>query len=702
MTNKRKALLIIFISLFVLTNVRSIFPVEVKKIDIRRFEDFQEGELKGTSLDSKGRVFIGPVIAPIAGPASEYYLSLEIAPTGDLYVGTGHKASVYRVKPASPVTNAGGENKNPAEEIFTADTLDVYALLARANGDLFVGTSPEGKIYKITSPTSKERTQKEFFNPEDKFIWDLKEDKEGNIICATGNSGSIYRITPDGQGIKIFTAEDTHIISLYVTAGGSILAGSGDRGILYRIDNRKTKVLFDAPFEEIRGICEDKNGNIYFSATRGITKPEVTQSTSEPGVVKPKKDEKPEKTTERSVLYCLHTDGVAEVLWKTDTEYIYSILYDEKSDSILMGTGSSGRLYRVKKDGTYSIVSEGDSAQVYKIVSKGKNLYFITDNSPSIASIESAMSSKGNYYSDIFDLQGQARVGRIYWEAENTPQTEFSLYIRSGNSRIPDNTWSAWSAPYTDSENSSANISDCRYFQIKAQFNSKNGIDTPYLSSFKIYYLQSNLTPQVKRVEVIKPATLVTTTPASDKYRPIPPASVNKPSKYQIIAWQAEDPNMDKLRYTISIKKTNSSNWTTIKEDVTESEMDLDMELYQDGQYVVKIEADDSLSNPPGQVKAGVLISKPFLIDSTAPVTSNFSALGNHIKFTVQDQTSIISSVYYSYDGKLWFPVFPVDMIHDSKSETYDVELKNPGAKKIIFIKTLDEFNNCSVFQAEL
>ncbi len=63
-----------------------------------------------------------------------------------------------------------------------------------------------------------------------------------------------------------------------------------------------------------------------------------------------------------------------------------------------------------------------------------------------------------------------------------------------------------------------------------------------------------------------------------------------------------------------------------------------------------------------------------------------------------------MSGVFYSYDGELWFPVFPVDMIADSRSENYSFILKDmdAGKNKYIFIKVTDEFDNSKVFQKEL
>src|SRR4051794_7831675 len=43
------------------------------------------------------------------------------------------------------------------------------------------------------------RQLKPFTALEATHVWDLLEDKDGNLIAATGDEGKIYKISPDGQ-----------------------------------------------------------------------------------------------------------------------------------------------------------------------------------------------------------------------------------------------------------------------------------------------------------------------------------------------------------------------------------------------------------------------------------------------------------------------------------------------------------------------
>lgn len=705
-----------------------LFPVEVKKKETVDFEAFQKGKFSGTSLDSKGSLFLGPKIKTINGPGKEYYLGLATTDNGDIYVGTGHQGAVFKVglpapapsPPAGSSKASSTEAESPEDtvkEICRFDELDVYALLVKSNGDIFAGTSPDGKLYKIDKNQSKdkEKSVKEFFNPEEKYIWDIKEDKAGNIILATGNSGGIYRVSKDGGGDKIFSSEDTHIISLYITKADTILAGSGDQGILYEVDKTKARVLFDSPFEEIRGICQDKDGNIFFSATRDIKKQNVLDNAEvETFLDKKKKKEQEEEEIplEKSILYLLRPDGVVETVWSSRTEYIYSVCYDEKENNVLIGTGNSGRVYRVQKDGSYTIIYESDSAQVFKIEAINKGFTLITNNTAGVAGIEDILNNRGDYFSEIYDLGIQSRLGKIYWGAEIPTGTGVSLTIRTGNSNVPDATWSKWSAPFTDSENSSIDTPGVRYFQVKAVLSTTNQSVSPQLNNYRIYYVQANLRPQLKKIAIkktVKPfhSPSQETAPATE-----PPdgagANPQEPANhYLTLQWEASDPNKDKLKYNLYLKKTTGVEWLLIKEDITTPRFTLDTRLYEDGEYRLKVIADDSLANPPDMTETANLVSAPFLVDSTAPELTNFTLQSGQRRkavFTVTDKTSLVTGVFYSYDGQLWFPVFPVDMIADSRSENYNFTLKDMDAakNKYIFIKVTDEFNNSKVFQKEL
>ncbi len=652
-----------------------LHSVQVKKKEVRDYNGFEKGLFEGTGLKDNGELFISLKSSVINGPDKEYYLGSDISKKGDLYIGTGHSSSLFRIEKNGKIT-----------EMFKAQEPDIYAVLYGSDNSIYVGSSPRGKLFKITDVMKSSI----FFNPDEKYIWDLKEDKAGNIICAVGGSGGVYKIDKNGNSKKIFSG-DTHIISLCISSNNSILAGSGGSGILYQINSGKNRVIFDTPFEEVNGIYEDKDGDIWFSASREVKKWKAGPAGE---LISIQFSGKKLSSEKKSTLYLKRSGGEVEKMWSSSKERIYSVTPDKKNGGVLIGTGDRGRIYRIKKDKSFSLIYEGDSAQTYKILQGQNSFIAVFNNTSSIIKLDDSPSSGGSYKSDIFNLGIQSRTGRLYWDSTGRDSSAVSLFIRSGNTSSPDTTWTEWSPPFTDSMNSNINRSGYKYFQVKINLNSSLNVKSPMLSDFRFFYIEKNLKPEMKSVHIKIPIEL--------KKGLIQKKSAVLKKDILKISWRSEDPNKDKIKYSLFLKKISGTKWIRFKKDLTSNTTELDTTLYEDGEYILKIVADDSSSNSPDTFKTDTIESKKFTIDSTAPVLSNFRKTTDYITFKVTDNSSLISKVQYSFTGEKWFPLDPVDGINDSNSEEFKILKKFTREKRVIFLKITDEYKNSKVFQREL
>src|SRR5262245_55081248 len=43
-------------------------------------------------------------------------------------------------------------------------------------------------------------------------VWDLAEDRDGNVFVATGDEGKIFKVTPDGKISLAYTSEDSQVL----------------------------------------------------------------------------------------------------------------------------------------------------------------------------------------------------------------------------------------------------------------------------------------------------------------------------------------------------------------------------------------------------------------------------------------------------------------------------------------------------------
>ncbi len=664
----------ISIIFMIILSLSILHSVQVRKKDVADYSSFEKGTFVDTGLKDNGELFISLKSSRIKGPGKEYYLGCDISISGDIYLGTGHNASLFRISKDGKVT-----------EMFKAEEPDIYAVLYGSDKLIYAASSPRGKLFRISGPEKS----KEFFNPDEKYIWDLKEDRSGNIICAVGGSGGVYKIDKSGNSRKLFSG-DTHIMSLFISADNSIIAGSGGNGILYRINSGKSQVLYDTPFEEINGIYGDDEGDIWFSASKEVKKGN-SGSGKMTSLTFPKVKIIPEN---KSALYLRHPGGEIEELWSSTDEQIYSLAPDKKNGGVLIGTGNRGRIYRVKKNGSYSMIYEGESAQPFRILPGAEGFTIIYNNTSSIIKLDNFASSNGSYISEVFNLGIQSNAGRLYWDPINGKSTSVSLFVRSGNTASPDPTWTEWSPPFSDGNNSNINRSGYKYFQIKVILNSSPENKNPGISGFRFFYAQKNLKPEVRRIRVRIPYQESKNT---DKKKP----AVTAKNKLNV-SWDSDDPNDDELKFSLSLKKISGKQWFSLREDITTSKTEINTELYEDGDYILKVTADDSLSNSPDTFKTDTEISRKFTIDSTAPVLSDFQSTGEFLSFRVSDKNSVILRVLYSFTGEKWFPLDPIDKINDSGSENFKLSKKVTKGKKIIFIKIEDEFKNSKVFQKEL
>src|SRR5688572_20269812 len=147
-------------------------------------EDFLAGDIEGMAVTSSGELRPGPSVTKIASFTEPFVLSQAGDGRGTTYFGTGNEGKVYSLR--------GSERKL----IYTAPEPEIYAV-AFANGSLFVGSSPNGKVYRV-NPADGKAT--EFFDPLSAYIWDIEPLSDGALAIATGVEGKLFRVTPEGKG----------------------------------------------------------------------------------------------------------------------------------------------------------------------------------------------------------------------------------------------------------------------------------------------------------------------------------------------------------------------------------------------------------------------------------------------------------------------------------------------------------------------
>src|SRR5262249_42679135 len=210
-----------------------------------------KGDARGVSISDTGVLMLAPKLNEVFNTQQTYIWSSAVDNQGNVFLGTGHDGKIYKV----PSTGTGSL-------LYDAAELDVTALAIGRDGAVYAGTSPDGKVYRIT-PDGKADV---YFDPSDKYIWSLAVMNDGSLAVGTGDSGKLYRVRAAGanpESSLLVNTNQTHVISLAVTAQGDLIAGTDPGGLVLRVSPEgKTFALFDTQLREIHALAPAADGSI--------------------------------------------------------------------------------------------------------------------------------------------------------------------------------------------------------------------------------------------------------------------------------------------------------------------------------------------------------------------------------------------------------------------------------------------------------
>ncbi|MGN6184925.1 MAG: WD40 repeat domain-containing protein [Thermoanaerobaculia bacterium] len=721
-----RRLLILTSALLFLTN--SLFAVQPQFWRSSTAEDFLAGEIEGFAITSRGELKVAPAMRKVASFTDPFVLSQTTAPNGDRFFGTGNDGKVYRLR--------GEELKL----LFTAPEPEIYAV-GFANGSLLVGSSPNGKVYKVDPESG---SQSVFFDPQQAYIWSLLPLANGDVAIATGVEGKLFRVTSSGQGKVLYDSADTHIRSIAERKDGTILAGASGKGRIYSITKDGAAIaLFDSPLNEVSSIFVDANGTGWASAASNVlpsSAPAKSQgkgnaqqqgsassSSTQGSAGEQKKEGESSGTVEVSFsfddsassaaaaqagtaeVYRIDADGFVQTVRKFEREMVYAV--SGTSDGrVLLATGPNGRIYELK-DNELSLIGAVPEKQIVSISSANNTTLITTTNSGAVYRMESRNTANPEFRSAAKDVERFSRFGNYRIEGRNLTNGSIAISFRSGNTRTPDGTWSAWTTPQAALEGNIA-APPARYVQWKITMQ-KAPADAA-VDGVTVAYLNRNIAPAIDAISVQDPAVVfissaypsapqVVEATNPDEYgiftsldTPRDRANADQGKRmfrkgYRTVAWRASDENGDALRYTLSFRRKGSDRWLRLRENMDETQSNFDSSQLPDGRYELRLVATDASDNPDAALtdeKEGV----EFDIDNTAPKIVA-SQNGNSVTIHITDELSPIGKVEYSADAQKWIRLTPNDGIADSRDETFTLDRKDVDGKFVIVRAVDGQYN---------
>jgi hypothetical protein len=717
------------------------------------FEEFLQGTLTNVSLGTEGDLRLAPESHLVFNPEEALALSLASDRKGNVYVGTGHQGKVFRV-----------DKKQQASLLFTAHEPDIFALTTGPDGSLYAASSPEGKVYRVTP----DGQSKVFYDPHTKYIWALALDAQGRLYVATGDKGQIFRVDPAGKGELFFASKQTHIMCLALDKEGNLLAGSVPKGLVYRITPQgKAFVLYESNLPEIHDLVTDSEGRIFAAALGGaggkgsqellipptpagvsgavttitVTASEEAQAGNSSEVQNPPSEtaaapsfnrQGPAATAMpnfqipqgRGSLVEILPDSSAETIWNSSNESIFGLAV--RGNHVLFSTDSNGRIFDVvpmPDAERLTLLAETHESLATRLMLAGPDLYVATSNIAQLVRLAPEVAREGTFESPVKDAKLTSRWGVLAWRGEVPSGTKLEFFTRSGNSERPDQTWSDWGGPYSDSNGSPISSPPARYVQWKAVFHA-SGASSPRLGDVTLSYLNQNLPPQIRSLTVSTAGertnpggsnssglgagtTISVSGQASGSYGS-GAAGGSLAGKIPLtLTWQAEDPNNDQLLYALYVKATDEQEWHLLKDKLRQSGYTIEPGTLPDGKYVAKLVASDEESNPPERARKSELLSAPFWVDNTPPqvrvLRQSVTESGGEIVFEVEDSTSPLHSAETSTDGKPWRGLLSDDGVVDSRIETFTVRVSKLGpGEHVVSVRAWDTAGNLGVGKAVL
>src|SRR6266699_6302119 len=433
-----------------------------------------KGESHGVSITDSGVLMLAPQFTQLFNTDQPYVWSTAVDGQGNVFLGTGHDGRIYRISP---------DGKGAL--LYDASELDVTALAISPDGVLYAGTSPDGKVYRITADGKAEV----FFTPPDKYIWSLAFLNDGSLAVGTGDSGKLYRVRAAGakpESSLLINTNQTHVMSLAVNKQGDLIAGTDPGGLVLRISSDgKAFGLYDAPLREIHALAPAADGSFYAlalsdaaSTTRATGQSATTTSASEAGTAlagvteeasatQPAPPAVPARSRNdlsnvRSVVFHILPDGATDIVWSSTSVTGFAVT--AARGGVLIGTSEKGRVYLVTNDGRDTLLLQSTEGQISSLMARGADVFAASSNQGKLFRFGQAAVNEGSYESPVRDTKLVASWGRIWWRGSGPVE----LQTRSGNSERPDTTWSDWSASYTDARGAQISSPKARFIQWRA------------------------------------------------------------------------------------------------------------------------------------------------------------------------------------------------------------------------------------------
>jgi hypothetical protein len=669
-------------------------------------------------VDDKGRVLIGTGgergrIYRIDKPGDkpkpifeadgvQYIWAIRQTPDGALYAATGPNGQLFEIKP-------DGSHKI----VFDSDENNLLSLAGDGKDLLFVGTDPNGHVYRVNRKTGESFV---VYDAAESEVTALAMDAKGNLYAGTAQSTGQEgpEAEEPGASEKVGRPEQQE-----GTGAGPIpseppkapeppkmpLPGPGDPQPIPKSATSK-------PSNGRASALPTLKPAIYLSAAPG------DEPGGDPGEPSPKPGPKPtpgpgKKPKQPPVAAAARRAAAAiqnqqvnpraagqpaeggNAVYKIDPQGFVTEIFRqpvlvlslyERDGVLLVGTGSDGLVYQINPGAEETVVvAKVDAKEVLSLLpTRDGGIFMGMANDGQISSMSSGYAARGTFLSPVLDATQISKFGKLHLRGTLPGGTSLTVATRSSNvGEESEEGWSPWTSEVPASQWLPITSPVARFFQYRLTFTSEGGKQTPVVDEVSVSYQMPNLPPQIKSIKITSagggsPGANAAANAAAE----IAAAGnggngASAASPDVNIAWEATDPNGDTLRYTLCYRAAGSESWIQLKDKLTEGSYEWNTRSVADGRYEIKVVASDSSANPVGEGKTASRISDPIEVDNTPPDIGDLKVEAQektaHVVARIVDQSSTVAQLEYAVDSASdWQAILPSDSIADSPDEAYD------------------------------
>lgn len=698
------------------------------------YRDVPSRSLHGAATRSDGRLLRGPAVTSVSLSSAAPLLWSLASDGNKLLVGTGPDGRLLSIEP-----NAQGPAK--VETLLDLPETHLFAALRLANGDLLVGTSPQGTLVLARDGKVLARAAL----PVDS-IFDLVvlPDTKPTVLVATGNPGRVYRVdlaafaasgdheekltTTDAlaaRGITLFgEVRDRNVRRLLRLADGRVIAGSAPKGNVYEFaatggtprilsENRGAEVCDLLPWDNgfyaaLTFAAANREGRV--NRPKPAPKPEEGTDASAPPpesdsivVTPPPEPAQPERFGGRSQLLWFPDGGFPEAVATRSNMAFYRLA--RQGSRILIAGGEQGELLGYDPAAQRSLTYTGAaSSQLNGLVPAAQipgAFYAIGNNAAELTLISFPAAPASSAETRRIDLGVPATIGQLQLgTASSIPAADLSIELRTSFGSDETEGWTAWQS--ATAQDGGWLVPDLRGRYVQLRLTSRAADFA--IDKAELNYLPQNRRPLLQDFHLISPNYALIPAPESnpsitttlgqllsnasrddDKRRSSINASAVVPQPgTQLVVWSVTDPDDDNVLSTFSIRRIGTETWTDLAVATTDTYAQFDISHLAEGVYQTRLVATESAPRPATDRLSATFETDNLLIDRTPPAitaTSIRRADGRlYITVRAKDALSQLAGAEFTLNnGTHEIIEQPADGILDGRDESFVLDL--PEAK---------------------